>query len=97
MPLDVGNRYRIKGRIVRITTTDADGKKKAAVTSDGSIINFGQADTRVRPGSPAGNAYCARSAGISTPDDRLTPNDLARADWHCVGPVSREDGPSPVD
>lgn len=97
MPLEIGKRYRIKGQIVRITSSNAQDRKKAAVTSEGRVINFGQDGTRVRPGTDAGNAYCARSAGIRSPQDRLTPNDLARADWHCVGSVSREDGASPID
>ena len=97
MTLEVGKRYRVKGHVVSIRQSNAQGSKKAAVTSEGRVINFGAAGARVRPGTDAGNAYCARSAGINSPSDRLTPNDLARADWHCVGSVSREDGPSPID
>lgn len=97
MPLEIGNRYRVKGQIVTIRASNAERSKKAAVTSDGRVINFGAAGARVRPGTDAGNAYCARSAGIISPADRLTPNDLARADWHCAGEVSREDGLSPLD
>jgi len=81
MPLEVGKRYRIKGRLVDIV--------------DGNRINFGQAGEVVQPGTPAGDNYCARSSGIKSGRD-LSPNDLARADWHCNGKTSREEGPSPV-
>ena len=98
MPLEIGKRYRVKGQVVTIRSSNAQGKKKAAVTAEGRVINFGQSGATVRPGTEAGNAYCARSAGIASgARDRLTPNDLARADWHCVGATSREDGPSPID
>ena len=95
MPLEVGKRYRVAGRIVDIVDSNAAGKKKAAITSDGNRINFGQAGEVVQPGTPAGDNYCARSSGIKSGRD-LSPNDLARADWHCNGKTSREEGPSPV-
>ncbi len=95
MPLEVGKRYRIAGRIVDIVDSRAAGKKKAAITSDGNRINFGQAGEVVQPGTPAGDNYCARSAGIQSGRD-LSANDLSRADWHCNGTSSREEGPSPL-
>jgi hypothetical protein len=96
MPLEVGKRYRVKGQVVRIQDSNAQGKEKAAVTSEGRIINFGSSESRIRPGTPAGDQYCARSAGIRS-SDNLSPNDLARADWHCDGSVSKEEGPTPLD
>lgn len=96
MPLEIGKRYRVKGQVVTIRESRAQGKEKAAITSEGRTINFGQAGSRIRPGTPAGDAYCARSAGIQS-SDNLSPNDLARADWHCRGSVSQEEGPTPLD
>ena len=95
MPLEVGKRYRIKGRLVDIVDSNAAGKKKAAITSDGNRINFGQAGEVVQPGTEAGNNYCARSSGIKS-GGALSPNNLARADWHCSGKTSKEKVPSPV-
>lgn len=95
MPLEIGKRYRVKGQLVDIVESRAAGKKKAAITADGRRINFGQAGEVVQPGTDAGNNYCARSSGIKTGRD-LSPNDLARADWHCSGKISRDKGPSPV-
>lgn len=96
MPLEIGKRYRIKGRIVDIVESNAAGKQKAAILSDGTRINFGQRGGRIRPGTPAGDQYCARSAGIRSRQD-LSANDLARADWHCRGAVSLEDAPEPIE
>ena len=96
MPLEIGKRYRIKGRVVSIRESRAQDKEKAAITSEGRVTNFGQAGGRIRPGTPAGDNYCARSAGIAS-GDALSPNDLARADWHCRGSVSQEEGPTPLD
>jgi hypothetical protein len=95
MPLEVGKRYRVKGQLVDIVDSNAAGKKKAAITSDGNRINFGQAGEVVQPGTESGNNYCARSSGIKS-GRGLSANDLARADWHCNGKTSRKKGPSPV-
>lgn len=95
MPLEVGKRYRIKNRIVDIVDSEAEGKKKAAILSDGTRINFGQAGEVVQPGTDSGNNYCARSSGISS-GEGLGANDLARADWHCQGKTSRDKGPQPL-
>lgn len=96
MPLEIGKRYRVKGQVVTIRESRAENKQKAAITSDGRTINFGQKGGRIRPGTEAGNAYCARSAGIAS-GENLSPNDLARADWHCRGDVSFEEGLTPLD
>lgn len=97
MPLEVGKRYRIKNRVVDIVDSEAEGKKKAAILSDGTRINFGQKGESVQPNTDAGNNYCARSSGIESRGDGISANDLARADWHCQGKVSRANGPKPIE
>lgn len=95
MPLQVGKRYRIKNQIVRIVDSEAEGKKKGAILSDGTRINFGQKGESVQPNTDSGNNYCARSSGINS-GGGLSANDLARADWHCQGKISKAGGPKPI-
>ena len=48
---------------------------------------------RIRPGTPKGDSYCARSYGIKkrakNPNDPNSPNNLSRKKWKCVGKKSR--------
>ena len=44
---------------------------------------------KIKPGTPDGDNYCARSSGIkSSKKGGVTPNDLARAAWNCKGKKS---------
>jgi hypothetical protein len=51
-------------------TTPAKGKAKVKITSSGKKVSYGQAGkakdgrSRVKTGTPQGDAYCARSLGI---------------------------------
>lgn len=84
----------------RKSSRPAKGKAKVKVTSSGKKVSYGQAGSakgggpRVQPGTPKGDAYCARSAGIkrdlpaSKANDPNTPNNLSRKRWKCVGEKS---------
>jgi len=78
----------------------AKGKAKVKITSSGKKVSYGQAGkakgggSRVKPGTPKGDSYCARSAGIkkrlpaSKRNDPNTPNNLSRKRWKCKGTKS---------
>tara|TARA_B110000977_G_scaffold199432_1_gene286817 strand:- start:15493 stop:15747 length:255 start_codon:yes stop_codon:yes gene_type:complete len=73
------------------------GKAKVKVTSSGKKVSYGQAGNakdggpRVRPGTPKGDGYCARSLGIKKglsskkANNPSTPNNLSRKRWKCSG------------
>jgi hypothetical protein len=58
--------------MAKIQKSKAKGKKYK-VEVDGKTINFGAKGYRIKPGTEAGDSYCARSAGIRgrTIRDRL--------------------------
>lgn len=62
--------------------------KKYAVEVDGKTINFGAKGYRIKPGTPAGDSYCARSSAIKGANDKSTPNYWARQLWSCKGKKS---------
>lgn len=75
-------------------------KKKVIIdkkTGRKKTVRYGEKGAKVRPGTPAGDSYCARSAGIkkrlpkSKQNDRNSPNNLSRKRWKCVGDKSRRD------
>jgi hypothetical protein len=69
--------------------------KKFVVVVDGKKRSFGQAGkakdgkARIQPGTPKGDAYCARSAKIKKCAEPPCPNDLSREKWKCVGSKSK--------
>ena len=67
--------------------------KKYAVEVDGKTINFGAEGYRIKPGTPAGDAYCARSVKIKGANDQSTPNYWARQLWSCEGTKSTSKKP----
>lgn len=67
--------------------------KKYMVEVDGKTIHFGAEGYVIKPGSPAGDAYCARSYGIAGANDKSTPNYWARQLWSCRGEKSVSDKP----
>jgi hypothetical protein len=80
--------------------TPAEGKAKVKITSDGRKVSYGQAGEakgggpRVKPGTPKGDAYCARSAGQmrdfpKAAKDPNSPLRLSRERWKCSGATSR--------
>lgn len=74
----------------KIVRSSVEGKKYAAICGD-KVINFGASGYRIKPGTPAGDNYCARSAGIES--DRISANTFARALWSCKGSKSVSDKP----
>ena len=82
-------------------TKPAKGKAKVKITSSGKKVSYGQAGeakgggSRVKAGTPKGDAYCARSLGIKKgvskekANDPNTPNNLSRKRWKCSGAKSK--------
>jgi len=68
-------------------TNPKTGRKKT--------VRYGQKGAKVRPGTPKGDSYCARSAGIkkglskADQNNPNTPNNLSRKKWRCAGKKSR--------
>lgn len=68
-------------------TNPKTGRKKT--------VRYGQKGASVRPGTPKGDSYCARSAGIkrglskADQNNPNTPNNLSRKKWKCAGKKSR--------
>lgn len=74
----------------------AKGKARVKITASGKRVSYGQAGPakgggpRVRPGTPKGDAYCARSAGQmrdhpGAAKDPNSPLRLSRKRWKCKG------------
>jgi len=71
----------------KITRSQAKDKKYS-VEVKGKIINFGAKGYRIKPGTDAGDSYCARSNGIKGANDPSTANYWARQLWSCKGDKS---------
>ena len=69
----------------RVQRSNRKGKKYKVCFESG-CIHFGARGFRVKPGTKAGNNYCARSSGIES--TRNSPNYWARRLWGCVGKES---------
>jgi len=78
----------------------APGKARVKVTASGKRVSYGQAGEakgggpRVKPGTPKGDAYCARSAAQkrASPKAAADPNsplNLSRKRWRCSGSKSK--------
>lgn len=63
-------------------------KKKYKVKVGKKTVKFGAKGYSIAPGTPKGDSYCARSAGIKTSKGRLSPNFHARGIWGCKGKTS---------
>jgi len=88
--LKIGKKTRVAGKNVTIKRATQKGKTKQACTTSGKCVPFGAKGASVKPGTPKGDSYCARSAKITSKQKGLSPNDLARADWGCKGAKSRK-------
>lgn len=77
---------------MKIYRSDRKGKKYKVIVY-GKEIHFGAEGYTIKPGTPAGNSYCARSYGIAGTSDRTTPNYWARQLWSCKGEKSVSDKP----
>lgn len=75
-----------------IQRSDREGKKYKVVVG-GKTIHFGASGYRIKPGTKAGDSYCARSAAIAGASDRSSPNYWARQLWSCQGSRSVDDRP----
>ena len=64
----------------------ADKKFKAKI--NGKTVKFGAKGYSISPGTPKGDAYCARSSGIKKCAKPPCANDLSRKAWGCVGKQS---------
>ncbi len=70
-------------RFTKVITDKRTGRKR--------VVSFGQKGASIRPGTPKGDAYCARSLGIkrrlpkAKRNDPNTPNNLSRKKWNCKG------------
>lgn len=69
---------------MKISKSTIQGKKYS-VEVDGKKIHFGASGYRIKPGTDAGNSYCARSEKIKGANDKSTPNYWARQLWSCEG------------
>jgi hypothetical protein len=67
--------------------------KKIVKTEEGRsrTVRYGQKGASIRPGTPKGDSYCARSENISGDwkSDPNSPNNLSRKKWGCVGDKSQ--------
>lgn len=70
-----------------ITASDREGKKYK-VEVDGKTIHFGASGYRIKPGTTAGDSYCARSAKIPNGTGTDSANYWARELWSCKGSKS---------
>lgn len=68
----------------KILNSSREGKKYA-VEYKGKLIHFGAEGYRIKPGTDAGDSYCARSQKIKGANDPSTPNYWARQLWSCKG------------
>jgi len=69
------------------------GKAKVKVTSTGKKVSYGQKGASVRPNTPKGDAYCARSYEQlkrfpKAAKDPNSPLRLSRKRWQCSGKKS---------
>ena len=74
-----------------VTSSDREGKKYKAVDEQANETHFGASGFRIKVGTRAGDAYCARSAGIPSP--KGSANWWARQLWSCEGKKSVSDKP----
>ncbi len=76
--------------------TPRQGKAKVKITASGKKVSYGQAGEakgggpRVKPGTPKGDAYCARSAKIKKCKNPPCANALSRKKWKCKGAKSQK-------
>lgn len=67
------------------------GKKFSKVVN-GKKISYGAKGYKIKPGTKAGDSYCARSLAIEKKNKAkgkgVTANTLSRRKWKCVGKKS---------
>jgi len=71
-------------RFKKVIKNPKTGRKKT--------VRYGQKGATIKPGTPKGDSYCARSLGIAKkhPSARKpnSPNALSRKKWKCRGKKS---------
>ena len=75
-----------------IGPSDNKGKKYKAQCGDNPPVHFGASGYRIKPGTSAGDSYCARSAGIEG-SGKGSANYWARELWSYRGNKSISDKP----
>ena len=75
-------------RFAKVVTNKETGRKKKV--SYGQAGNAKDGGDRIRPGTPKGDSYCARSNKIKGDwrKDPNSPNRLSRKKWGCKGSKS---------
>lgn len=63
-------------------------EKKFKAKQGGKTVRFGAKGYSISPGTPKGDAYCARSSGIKKCQDPPCANQMSRKAWGCVGKKS---------
>lgn len=71
------------------------GKKSVKVTASGKKVSYGQKGSKIMPGTPKGDSYCARSLAQMKkyPKAAKNPNSplrLSRKAWGCSGAKSKK-------
>lgn len=71
-----------------IKRSPVKNKKYRVVLPSGKKVDFGAKGYRIKPGTVAGDSYCARSSGIRGSADINSPNYWSRQAWSCKGKKS---------
>jgi len=75
---------RTKKKFKKVVTNTKTGRK--------NTVRYGAKGYKIKPGTKAGDSYCARSAGIAkkhpSARKRNSPNALSRKKWKCKGKKS---------
>lgn len=67
--------------------TPTKGKKYCKIVN-GERVSYGAKGYRIKPGTKAGDSFCARSLGIRKKYGRTPANELSRRKWKCRGAKS---------
>jgi len=84
----MAKKVKIRGISGTVRQSTRKGKKWMFVPDNPNYktVHAGQKGAKIRPGTEAGNSYCARSANIPRKKgQKVSPNDLARKAWNCKG------------
>jgi len=79
--------------------TILNGEKARVARCGGRLVRYGAKGAKVMPGTPKGDAYCARSLGQmrdhpEAAKDPCSPLRLSRKRWACKGGVSMKHNPA---
>ena len=87
----MAKKVKIKGISGKITQSTRKNKKWKFTPDNKNIppVHAGAKGYKIKPGTKAGDNYCARSAKIKS-SKKLSPNDLARFMWNCKGTKSQK-------